>query len=181
MSTTARADHLANPVAPVAAAGIAGLDAAALNRLAPSLLDELCRRVAAGALPVTTTLDKLFIKLCGSERSRAEQLRFLFFVAPVTRRIAVASVRCDDQLGSSDVTFAQVKSWLQWLDGMDPMCARMVDLYYFAGLSVRETAAVLRVSPKVVVRELRFARSWLSLKVPSEDAAEVPAVASAPR
>jgi hypothetical protein len=173
MSTTARADHPAN------AAAIAGLNAATLNRLAPSLLIELRDQVAAGALPVTTTLDALFIKVCGAERSRAEQLRFLFFAAPVARRIAVASVRSDRQLGSSDITFSQLKSWLQWLDDMDPMCARMVDLYYFAGLSVRETAAVLQVSPAVVVRELRFARSWLSIKVP-EEAAEVPAAPEAP-
>jgi hypothetical protein len=44
---------------------------------------------------------------------------------------------------------------------------------------VRETAAVLQVSPAVVVRELRFARSWLSIKVP-EEAAEVPAAPEAP-
>ena len=64
----------------------------------------------------------------------------------------------------TDVTFADVKAWLAWLDAMDPLCARMIDLRYFAGVGVKETARLLDLGPGAVVRELRFARAWLNIK-----------------
>lgn len=44
---------------------------------------------------------------------------------------------------------------------LDPQKARLVDLRYFAGLSIPETAAVLGVSPATVGREWAIARMWL--------------------
>jgi DNA-directed RNA polymerase specialized sigma24 family protein len=44
---------------------------------------------------------------------------------------------------------------------MDPQKARLVDLRYFAGLSIPEAAEVLGVSPATVVREWAVARMWL--------------------
>jgi RNA polymerase sigma factor (TIGR02999 family) len=44
---------------------------------------------------------------------------------------------------------------------MDPQKARLVDLRYFAGLSIPEAAEVLSVSPATVVREWAVARMWL--------------------
>ncbi len=41
----------------------------------------------------------------------------------------------------------------------------MIDLRYFAGVSVKETARLLDLRPDAVVRELRFARTWLNIKV----------------
>ena len=41
----------------------------------------------------------------------------------------------------------------------------MIDLHYFAGLTTKQTAAALGVSPEVVVRDLRFAKAWLQTKL----------------
>ncbi|MEO8050388.1 MAG: ECF-type sigma factor [Acidobacteriota bacterium] len=44
---------------------------------------------------------------------------------------------------------------------MDPRKARVIDMRFFAGLSVEETAEILKVSPHNVPRDWRLARAWL--------------------
>ena len=44
---------------------------------------------------------------------------------------------------------------------VDPRKSRVVELRYFGGLTVEETAAVLRVSPETVHRDWRVAKAWL--------------------
>jgi RNA polymerase sigma factor (TIGR02999 family) len=50
---------------------------------------------------------------------------------------------------------------LSALAGLDARKARIVELRFFAGLSVKETAEVVRVSPDTVMRDWKFARAWL--------------------
>lgn len=50
---------------------------------------------------------------------------------------------------------------LNALAAMDARKARVVELRFFGGLSVEESAAVLHVSPETVMRDWKFARSWL--------------------
>lgn len=50
---------------------------------------------------------------------------------------------------------------LNVLADVQPRKARIVELRFFAGLSVEETAAVLKVSPDTVMRDWRLARLWL--------------------
>ncbi|MEZ5286853.1 MAG: sigma-70 family RNA polymerase sigma factor [Vicinamibacterales bacterium] len=55
------------------------------------------------------------------------------------------------------------------LASFDPRQARIVELRYFAGLSVDETAAVVGVSARTVKREWQMARAWLRREMaPSE-------------
>ena len=49
----------------------------------------------------------------------------------------------------------------------DPRKARVVELRFFGGLSVDETAEVLSVSPETVMRDWKFARSWLHAQLSS--------------
>lgn len=158
MSTTARAIHEASE------SSQSSFDPRMLAILG-SVRDELSRRVAAGAPPVRTTLQALFMELFGN-RPRAEQIRILFFAAPLVRRILLTSADLNSCVGNADITFGEVKAWLWWLDATDPLCARMIDLHYFAGLSIKETAKVLRLPATAVIRELRFARSWLRIRMP---------------
>jgi DNA-directed RNA polymerase specialized sigma24 family protein len=51
----------------------------------------------------------------------------------------------------------------------DPRKARVVELRYFGGLSVEDTAAVLRVSVETVTRDWRLARGWLLLQIRGAD------------
>jgi DNA-directed RNA polymerase specialized sigma24 family protein len=55
---------------------------------------------------------------------------------------------------------------------MDPRRAKVIELRFFAGLSVDETAEVLHVSPQTVMRDWRLARAWLA---PELRGSELPA------
>jgi RNA polymerase sigma-70 factor, ECF subfamily len=50
---------------------------------------------------------------------------------------------------------------LSALEALDPRKGRVVELRFFAGLNVEETAAVLGVSPDTVSRDWKFAKTWL--------------------
>jgi RNA polymerase sigma factor (TIGR02999 family) len=54
---------------------------------------------------------------------------------------------------------------LDRLEALDPRQARVVELRFFAGLSVEETAQVMDLSPKTVKREWAFARAWLEAEL----------------
>jgi hypothetical protein len=127
------------------------------------MLDELCRDAATGRSRLRDTLERLFEHRCGTQVG-FERLRFLFFAAPLVRRMVIDSANLNGRIGRTDITFADVKSWLEWLDSMDPLCACMIDLRYFGGLGVKESAALLDLPPAAIVRELRFARAWLRIK-----------------
>ena len=66
--------------------------------------------------------------------------------------------------GADERTAAEVSALDEALDGLarlDPRRARVVELRYFGGLTVEETAEVLRVSPQSVMRDWRLAKAWL--------------------
>lgn len=50
---------------------------------------------------------------------------------------------------------------LNALAQIDPRKARIVELRFFAGLEVKETAEVLGISPETVMRDWKLARAWL--------------------
>lgn len=54
---------------------------------------------------------------------------------------------------------------LNALDEVDRRKARVVELRFFGGLSVDETAEVLAISPETVMRDWKFARSWLQAEI----------------
>jgi RNA polymerase sigma factor (TIGR02999 family) len=57
------------------------------------------------------------------------------------------------------------------LSSFDPRQARLVELRYFGGLSLEETATLLQISPTTVKREWRIARAWLYRRLsPESDA-----------
>jgi RNA polymerase sigma factor (sigma-70 family) len=50
---------------------------------------------------------------------------------------------------------------LNALAALEPRKSRVVELRYFGGLSVEETAEVLRVSEETILRDWRLAKAWL--------------------
>ncbi|MBV8811752.1 MAG: RNA polymerase subunit sigma-70, partial [Acidobacteriaceae bacterium] len=54
---------------------------------------------------------------------------------------------------------------LNALAKIDARKARVVELRFFGGLSVDESAAVLAISPETVMRDWKFARSWLQAEL----------------
>ena len=110
-------------------------------------------------LTVGDSLQQVFVEIFGTERSREERFLFLLFAAPIARKIAIQRANVDARIGNTHISVADLKMWLGWLDSMDPLSACMIDLHYFAGLSFKETAAVLDLPPKSVLRDVRFARA----------------------
>jgi DNA-directed RNA polymerase specialized sigma subunit len=67
----------------------------------------------------------------------------------------IVSPECDAAVVALDVA-------LEELAKFDSRKARIVELRFFAGMSVEDTAAVLKVSPKTVLRDWKFSKSWLA-------------------
>lgn len=143
----------------------APLDSHRFAELAPVIRSELLKRVRAGSLAVGDCLRQVFVEMFGAGRSHREHIRFLLFAAPLARRIAINLANTGDRIGDTHISVADLKLWLWWLDSTDPLCARMIDLHYFAGLSFKETAAALALPPHAVIRELRFAKAWLMVRL----------------
>lgn len=141
------------------------LDAKRFAHLAPTVRSELLKRVRAGSLTVGDSLQQVFVEMFGAGRTRKELIRFLLFAAPMARRIAIDLANVGDRIAGTHVSVADLKLWLWWLDTTDPLCSRMIDLHYFAGLSFKETAAALALPPHAVIRELRFAKAWLMVRL----------------
>ena len=68
-------------------------------------------------------------------------------------RLLISTEKLDDVLAMDDA--------LERLSSIDPRQGRIVDLRYFTGLNVEETAEVMGVSPKTVKRDWRSAKAWL--------------------
>jgi len=150
------------------------LDATTFACLVPRIRSELARRVRCGTLSVAESLQQVFIDTFGARRSREELIRFLLLAAPLARRLVIELAPAGAATGGQ-FSLEQLKLWLWWLDTMDPRCARMIDLHYFAGLSITETALALDLPPEVVARDLRFARAWMQRRM-QDDAPALPAV-----
>lgn len=141
------------------------LDPQTVSSLGAMIRDELLERIQAGVLMVGNSLQQVFVEIFGAERTREERFLFLLFAAPIARKIAIHRANCEDRIGNTHIRVADLQMWLAWLDDMDPLSACMIDLHYFAGLSFKETAAVLALPPQAVIRDVRFARAWLMLQL----------------
>lgn len=141
------------------------LDTTALVRLAPVIRTELRQLALAGSMSAAASLRHVFTQLFGENRSRQDQIRFMIYAAPLARRIAIDLANSGDRIGESDIRVSDLREWLGWLDMFDPLCARMIDLHYFAGLSTKETAQALKMPTQAVIRDLRFAKAWLQAKL----------------
>ena len=71
------------------------------------------------------------------------------------------------ELEDFDFSFA-VDDALNTLAKLDPKQSRIVELRFFSGLSIEETAEVLGVSPATVKREWTIAKAWLYLQIAGE-------------
>jgi RNA polymerase sigma factor (TIGR02999 family) len=63
------------------------------------------------------------------------------------------------------IDFAAIDDALKRLEALDPQQGRLVELRFFGGLSIKETADVIGVSPATVKREWAIARAWLQREI----------------
>jgi RNA polymerase sigma-70 factor, ECF subfamily len=163
-------------------------DQDALHRLLPLVeheLRRLARRQMAGERPghvlqATALVNEAYLRLIDIQRVRWQNRAHFFAVAArLMRRILVDAARSqqyqkrgggfervtfDEALMGSIDTPAQLIALDDALDalaGVAERKSRVVELRYFGGLSVEETAEVLKVSPETVMRDWKFAKSWL--------------------
>ena len=167
-------------------------DESALERLVPQVESELrriasrhMRREHAGhTLQTTALVNELYIKLVDQKQATwHNRVHFFAVAAQLMRRILVDHARrhLRTKRGGGAVTIPldevaiisheksaeliALDEALQRLAEIDPLKAKVVELRHFGGLTVEETAAILKVSEITVMRHWGLAKSWLRLQV----------------
>jgi RNA polymerase sigma-70 factor (ECF subfamily) len=162
-------------------------DQNALDKLAPIVYDEL-RRLAryylhrerpGHSLQATALVNEAYLKLVDYKRMRwGNRAHFFAVSAQLMRRILVDHARRHNLKRGGGVQHVELEDVavvggdraenlvalddaLQALARMDARKARVVELRFFGGLSVEETAEVLQISPVTVMRDWSSARAWL--------------------
>jgi RNA polymerase sigma factor (TIGR02999 family) len=170
-------------------------DLTALDRLVPLVEKEL-RRIAHNymhrenpghTLQTTALVNEAYIKLMG-QRSVCWQNKahFLGIAAQLMRRILLNYARDQGRikrgggaihipLSETDVMSPEktveliaLDEALNRLSSHDERKGRVVELRYFGGLSVEETAEVLNVAPLTVMRDWKMAKAWLAREISNE-------------
>jgi RNA polymerase sigma factor (TIGR02999 family) len=163
-------------------------DEAALNRLVPLVHDELRRiakRCMAGqraghSLQATALVNEAYLRLIDVQHVNWQnRAHFLAMSARLMRRILVDAARSKRYQkrggGAVRVTFDEalavtdepgqdlvaLDDALQALATVDARKVRVIELRFFGGLSVEETASVLTVSVDTVMRDWKLAKAWL--------------------
>jgi DNA-directed RNA polymerase specialized sigma24 family protein len=76
----------------------------------------------------------------------------------------------ESQLSADSDDLVALDDALNDLAGFDPELSRIVELRFFGGLTVEETASVLGVAPITVQRRWKMARGWLHREITGERA-----------
>jgi RNA polymerase sigma factor (TIGR02999 family) len=153
-----------------------------LRRLARS---HLRRERDGHSLPPTGLVNEAYLRLVDtSEIEWQDRVHFLSVSSRIMRRVLIdaarrraaqkrgaAAHRADDAAVDMDqiaaagsdraATLCALDDALEALARLDPRRAQVIELRFFGGLSVDETADVLKVSSQTVMRDWKLARAWL--------------------
>jgi RNA polymerase sigma factor (TIGR02999 family) len=171
-----------------------GGDEAALGRLIPLVYAEL-RRVARArlrheapnhTLQTTALVHEAYVRLAGLERmTLRDRTHFFAMAARLMREILVDHARrrdarkrgggitligLDDVVASAESAIVDVLALdqaLTELSALDERLCRVVELRYFAGLNIAETADALDVSSATVERDWTVSKAWLLQRLSS--------------
>jgi RNA polymerase sigma-70 factor (ECF subfamily) len=163
-------------------------DEGALGQLAPLVENEL-HRLAHGymsrerpgqTLQTTALVNEVYLRLIDAQQvSWQNRAHFFAISARMMRRILTdfarsrrylkrggdaVQVSWDEALVVSeepDADIVAIDAALSQLAEVDPRKSQVVELRFFGGLSVEETAEVLKISQQTVLRDWKFAKSWL--------------------
>ena len=174
-------------------------DQAALDKVMPIVYQELhrlahhyMRKERAGhTLQTTALVNEAYLRLADYKKMRWQSRSHFFAVAAqVMRRILVEQARSKNFVkrggGAQRISLDEtaivsagrsaeviaVDEALTELESWDPRKGKIVELRFFGGLSIEETAEVLRVSPTTVQREWRSAKAWLHRAIGEGDRIE---------
>ena len=141
---------------------------------------------AGNTLQTTALVNEAYLRLVDVKNMNwADRVHFFAVSAQMMRRILVDAARArasakrggmakrvahstavnldeiPDTGSSRAAELIAVDDALQQLAGFDPRKARVIELRYFGGLSVEESAEVLKISPQSVMRDWKLAKAWL--------------------
>lgn len=163
-------------------------DEEALEQLAPLVENELHhlarkymhKERPGQPLQTTELVNEVYLRLIDAAQvSWQDRAHFFAVSARMMRRILTDFARSrsyakrggralrvtwDEALVASpepDPDLVSLDDALNELSALDPRKAQVVELRFFGGLSVEETAEVLKVSQQTVMRDWKFAKSWL--------------------
>ena len=175
-------------------------DRSAMDRLFPLVYREfhgrahqqLAHRRPGETLSTTALVHETYLKLAGSSRqSYEDRLHFFAVASRAMRQIVVDYARRNaaekrgsgrairlepDAIGNPDRSdeLLALDEALEQLQELDPRLVQTVELRFFGGLSVEETADTLGVSPRTVKRDWQRARAFLFRSVSGHHGPEVP-------
>ena len=163
-------------------------DQDALDRLMPLVYQELrqmahsymSRQNPGHTLQTSGLINEAFIKMVGNQDKQFQNRSHFFGVAAQAMRSILVDyarskqfakrgggahkVSLDEALAVSEERASEIVALddaLNELGEVDPRKCKVVELRYFGGLSVEETAEVLQVSPITVTRDWSMAKAWL--------------------
>jgi RNA polymerase sigma factor (TIGR02999 family) len=168
-------------------AGVGRGDAEAMAEVMPLLYDELHklarhhlgRERSDHTLQATALVHEAYVRLAGQQRVHWQNRKHFFGIASrVMRRILVDYARSRhadkrggfaNKVGLDDVVLSDERATelvaldeaLSSLAVIDPQQSRIVELRFFGGLTIEETAQSIGVSPATVKRDLNVAKAWL--------------------
>lgn len=118
-------------------------------------------------LPPAHVLQQLAAEFYGpsAEKNAQAYRRFYLIAAQIARHLALESERCAQLALPGAITPKDVKECMSWTETFDRLAARIIDLHYFAGLSVKRTAEMLETTPSVVLKQLRASRDWFQVRI----------------
>lgn len=170
-------------------------DQEALNQLLPLVYDEL-RRLADRylhrersdhTLQATALVHEAYLRLIDQKVSWVNRAHFFGVAAEMMRRILIDHARgrqaakrgsggiklsLDDVLEITDEKAADLIALDESLTALaefDPQKARVVELRFFGGLSIEETAAVMGLGTATITRQWRLAKAWLYHELSRDD------------
>lgn len=180
-------------------------DKAALEDLLPLVYDELHRLARqymrherpGNTLQTSALVNEAYVRLVDQKNVKwQDRAHFFAIAAQLMRRILVDHARkrssqkraggaqrvtLDEALVVSDERAAEVVALddaLVSLADIDERKSRIVELRFFAGLSIEETAEVLAVSPGTVMRDWTLAKAWLRRAIARRNARSLMSTAS---
>lgn len=167
-------------------------DQAATEELLPLVYGEL-RRIArrhlrgerhGHTLEATALVHEVYLRLSGGDELHwNDRVHFYAVAAQMMRRVLVDHARgrdaakrggsvvkvsldeARDPAVESGADVVALDDALASLEALDPRKSRIVELRFFGGLTLEETAAVLGISVPTVVKETRLARAWLHRQI----------------
>jgi RNA polymerase sigma factor (TIGR02999 family) len=169
-------------------------DACALKALVPLVYEELHRLAAhylrgerpGHTLQSTALVNETYLRLAGQEPGEIDnRAHFIGVAAHLMRQVLVDHARAqraakrdggcrvelrtqDHPLQTADVDVLALDEALNHLANFDPDMCRIVEMRYFGGLSVEDSATALGVSPATIKREWAAAKAWLIRELNSE-------------